>query len=385
MKAEPSLNGMLSFTALAALVICVLACTSFSPDDSKVLFSTYDPEAQAYGVGLYDRSTRTTATLFVPQVHQSDSSGGDPALIRAQWLADGRHILVSWGRDVEDDDLDLAVLPYGHVGPTRFIHLEGLDEGVSQMRMPLATAGGLLFLRGESNTLVRVNLLTGEVSQRAMSKDVVPYASPGGDRAFYLSRIDEDESKWEFGLIDVDTWDLKPTARFELDESLKDAELAAVSPDGKWAIGHQEDPPQVLFLEGGEVKRRVALGGEGEEVSVNVFAISPRNHTAYAPYWKKTKGDTHIEAGILELPFPDGELRRVPLIGRVELGEGAGAWCFQPSVSHDGKTLAIASTYLVAGDAQVAKNDCALFLVDLSDPGRQVTRVPVPWPPNALD
>lgn len=129
MKAEPSLNGMLSFTALAALVICVLACTSFSPDDSKVLFSTYDPEAQAYGVGLYDRSTRTTATLFVPQVHQSDSSGGDPALIRAQWLADGRHILVSWGRDVEDDDLDLAVLPYGHVGPTRlgwFLWLHGV-------------------------------------------------------------------------------------------------------------------------------------------------------------------------------------------------------------------------------------------------------------------
>ncbi len=385
MKVQPLSSGVLSLTALAALVVFIIACTSFSPDDSKVLFSTYDPEAQAYGVGLYDRSTRATTTLFVPQEHQSDSSRGEPALIRAQWLADGRHILVSWGRDVEDDDLDLAVLPYGHVGPTRFIHLEGLDEGVSQMRMPLATAGGHLFLRGESNTLVRVNLLTGEVSQRAVSKDIVPHASPGGDRAFYLSQIDEDDSKWEFGLIDADTWELKPTARFELDESLKDVELAAVSPDGKWAIGHQEDPPQVLFLEGGEVKRRVALGGEGEEVNVSVFAISTQNQTAYAPYWKKTKGDTDIEAGILELPFPDGQPRRVPLIGRIKSGEGAGAWCFQPSVSHDGKTLAIASTYLVAGDAQVAKSDCALFLVDLSDPERKVTRVPVPWPPDALD
>lgn len=129
MKVQPLSSGILSLTALAALVVFIIACTSFSPDDSKVLFSTYDPEAQAYGVGLYDRSTRTTTTLFVPQEHQSDSSRGEPALIRAQWLADGRHILVSWGRDVEDDDLDLAVLPHGHVGPTRlgwFLWLHGV-------------------------------------------------------------------------------------------------------------------------------------------------------------------------------------------------------------------------------------------------------------------
>ena len=197
MKAQPSLNGILSFTALAALVICVLACTSFSPDDSKVLYPTYDPQAQEYGVGLYDRSTRTTTTLFVPQQRPSDPSDGEPALIRSQWLADGRHILVSWGRDVQHDDLDLAVLPYGHVGPTRLIHLEGLDDGVSQMRMPLATAGGLLVLRGESNVLVRVDLLTGEISQRAVPKGVIPYSSHGCDTVVYLCLNDADDSRLE--------------------------------------------------------------------------------------------------------------------------------------------------------------------------------------------
>ena len=116
-----------------------------------------------------------------------------------------------------------------------------------------------------------------------------------------------------------------------------------------------------------------------------VFAFSPNSQTVYASFSKQAKGDKHREAGILEFSFPGGGMRRIPLIDRMESGDEAEIWYFQPSVSHDGKTLAVASTYLVAGDALAAKNDCALFLVDLSDPERKVTRVPVPWPPNALD
>jgi hypothetical protein len=53
---------------------------------------------------------------------------------------------------------------------------------------------------------------------------------------------------------------------------------------------------------------------------------------------------------------------------------------FQGAISHDGKAAAVASTYLACGDKGLKPDDCALFLVDLKDPNRKVTRVPIPMP-----
>ncbi len=363
----------------------MIACTSFSPDDSKVLYPTYDSKAGDFGVGLYDRQTGKAATLFMTLELSPDEPEGEPALIRPQWLADGRHILVSWGREADEDDLNLAVLPYGHSGPIRLMHVQGLEDGVSQMRMPLATARGQLVLLGESNALVCVHLLTGEISRHPMPKGVMPYATADGDRVCYLSQIDEDKGEWEMGVIDLDTWELKPVSQIKLEKDLGDDGMVVVSPDGKWALGYDEEKVEVVFIENGVEKSRVAVCGEAEKVSLGVFAISPISRTAYAPYFREHEGGTNVSVGIVEFPFPRGEPRRTVLIERMEEPDDGEALYFQPSVSHDGKTLAIASTYLVAGDQQTKKDDCALFLIDLTDAERKVTRVPIEQPPTDLD
>jgi hypothetical protein len=55
----------------------------------------------------------------------------------------------------------------------------------------------------------------------------------------------------------------------------------------------------------------------------------------------------------------------------------------QVDVSHDGKTLAAASTYLqMSSGSKVQRRlkpeDVALYFIDLSRPDRKVTKVPIP-------
>ena len=52
----------------------------------------------------------------------------------------------------------------------------------------------------------------------------------------------------------------------------------------------------------------------------------------------------------------------------------------QAAISHDGKTAAIASTYLACSEKEFKAADCALFIVDLSNPKWKVTKVPIPMP-----
>jgi hypothetical protein len=56
---------------------------------------------------------------------------------------------------------------------------------------------------------------------------------------------------------------------------------------------------------------------------------------------------------------------------------------FQIDISHDGTTLAVESLWFGFGDDAVKAEDCALFLVDLTDPQRKVTKVPIPLPPKS--
>ena len=389
MKTRTLSEAALSLVGLAALAVYVLACTSFSPDDSQVLYPTYDTKAGDFGVGLYDRTTGRATTLFVAQQPASDGSRDDPALLRPQWLADGHHILLAWVRDASHDELDLAVLPHGQPGTTRFIHLEEIAEAGSQLVLPLAVADGRLFLQGESNALVRVDLRTGEIERRPMPRKVTPYALPAQDRVGYVAESEgTDQRRCEFGVINAHSFALERIARLPVNLDSDELGLCAISPEGTWVVvaaNDGEEAGQIVLVEGDSEKRRWRPFAEADEVRFGYAAIAPLRTTAFVPFLRKTGGETNATLGIIEVSLEGGELRRTTLVHRVKGGELERVAYFQPSVSHDGKTLAVASTYVAAGDDQMAPEDCALFLVDLTDPQRKVTRVPVPRPPRELD
>ena len=74
-------NAALALVGLLALTIYILACTSFSPDDTKVLYPSFDQATGAIGMAVYDREARTSETLFVPVAYDGSITNAEVAPI----------------------------------------------------------------------------------------------------------------------------------------------------------------------------------------------------------------------------------------------------------------------------------------------------------------
>jgi hypothetical protein len=85
---------------------------------------------------------------------------------------------------------------------------------------------------------------------------------------------------------------------------------------------------------------------------------------------------------IAETPVGGGPLKMDSLLTIARKMTDATESAMSLSLSPDGKTLAI-STGLVPPDSLKSEQDRALFLIDLTDPARKVTRVPAPALPKA--
>ena len=99
MNQQTKRNAALAFVGLLALSIYILACTSFSPDDKKVLYPSFDAASGAIGMAVYDRETRTSEMVFVPVAYANRGKqrrGRPHGILRAQWLANGRDIVIAY-------------------------------------------------------------------------------------------------------------------------------------------------------------------------------------------------------------------------------------------------------------------------------------------------
>jgi hypothetical protein len=107
----------------------------------------------------------------------------------------------------------------------------------------------------------------------------------------------------------------------------------------------------------------------------------PKGDKLWASFQKGTKdnGTNVFSFGIIEIPLSDAPVREITLIKGLRTKEQDLGFYFQAAMSHDGKTAAVASTYLACLE-EFKPEDCALFLVDLSDPNRKVTKVPITMP-----
>src|ERR1017187_4594359 len=101
MNMKPLLNSILAGVGALSLLIYVLACaTSFSPDDRQGLYPSFDPQSGAMAVSIYDRKTGRSETVFTA-ANADFATNQQPVLMRAEWLPDGKHILI--GRAVDND------------------------------------------------------------------------------------------------------------------------------------------------------------------------------------------------------------------------------------------------------------------------------------------
>ncbi len=190
MKTNRTRNMALALVGLLALSIYILACTSFSPDDTKVLYPAFDAGSGAIGMAVYDREAKGSEMLFVPVAYEGGQSNGVVGtFVRGQWLADGRNIVVAWtgGKD-SDENLNLALVPWGGRGPFKVFRLPGIKDAESLLAVPLCVAGERIFIKRGPKEMFRVDLKTGAQAAHEF-KDVKGeiYALP--------------DSRWRRGLL----------------------------------------------------------------------------------------------------------------------------------------------------------------------------------------
>jgi hypothetical protein len=170
---------------------------------------------------------------------------------------------------------------------------------------------------------------------------------------------------------------------FETTETGGDPPYFAVSRDGARVAlaGEKDDVPQILVFEGNQLRNTIPIGGKADEINVGYFQWSRDGSTLYGVFRTKV-ADSEYQLGVLEIPAAGGAARRIPLF-RVTGKEDSDVMTLQVDVSHDGKTLAAASTYLQPSSGSKAQprlkpEDVALYFIDLSRPDRKVTKVPIP-------
>ncbi len=371
---------------LSALLAYILACTSFSPDDSKVLYVSVDSKSGRSAVAVYDRKTTTSETLFVPIVPDEPPITGNAAIImRPQWLNDGHDVLTEWMEgDGSNQLLHLEIQPFDHRGTTRqFITPCPDKDAPAYYYWPLPIVGTTIFLNGESNILKRVNLETGELRIQTNTTRVMVLPSPDDKHLFYLSGMDNNNrGPDELGVFDPVS--MAYTPMFRIPDSNAAPQSIALSRDGS-RLAYQTDDknPQVLrVLQSGGQVRTLSLASLGDGTEIMIRHFSPGGDVLYGTF-KKSSGTTNnlTSCGVIEIPIDGSVIRTTTLIPPTEMGDDLFP-SFQVDLSHDGTTLAVESVWFAFGDKAIKADDCALFMVDLTDPQRKVTKVPIPLPPK---
>jgi hypothetical protein len=381
MKTTPSLQSLLSGIAVGSLLIYVLACaTSFSPDDRQVIYPSFDPQSGASSVTLYDRDTGRTETLLVSSLSKG-ATNQESLLLRAEWMPDGKHILV--GQLVADDTLLLTVLPRGVAEPVRNYTLTDMKDVGASLQFPFAIAGHQLFLNLDKADPTRVDLMTGAIiAGQSNLNAVLVLPMPGGKQLIGLLPNPTNEN-----IVSVGTYDPE-TRHFQhirtLPEVAGDCPLPYFNPASGQTLRLIKTNSQIrlqVFQEDKlTLERPLELPG-GHVQASQLPDVSPNGRTAYLAACVVTETKTNSTYGLLEVPLTDAPLRFTPLF-QANVSDDGDLLLAQPALAHDGRTWAICSSYIYQQNASLRPEDCALFLVDVSKAKRPVTKVPVPVPPQ---
>ena len=387
MKTQTARNTGLALAGLLALTIYILACASFSPDDTKVVYPAFSGTNGAVGVAVYDRESGRSEMVFVPlAVEDDECQVATPALLRPQWLADGRRILVAWSGEGKGQYLNLAIIPVVARGPVELFSLGKMEGGPVALTMPLPVAGDRVFIMQNQQQINRLDLKTGARTAHRLGDDKSEfsiYPAPADKGVFYVEERKEPEERFVFGRLDPDSFAL--TSLLTFTNKPEDNSFFTYDPLGQRVTFVEKGPsggPQVVVLERGKPALTRPLEIKGANLKFGNALFIPNGGALLASCQKTAADQARSSFGLLEIPLPDGPLRETTLIPALDAKEeDSAALYFQVGLSHDGRTAAASSTYLACMDTGTFKpEDCALFFVDLSDPKRKVTRVPISLP-----
>ncbi|MCX6893541.1 MAG: hypothetical protein NTX51_18785 [Verrucomicrobia bacterium] len=383
-------NAALGFVGLLALSVYILACTSFSPDDTKVLYPSFDPASGAIGMAVYDRESGGSEMLFVPVAYES--KGTNPvvavSILRAQWLANGRDVVIAGAApDAEDKDaLTVAVVPWNVRKPIKTFRVPDVKDMAQSLVSPLCVAGERLFFRTSGKALGRLDLRTGALVGHEFADakgDLSFYPAPDGAGVFYFETDKSGGEPILFGTLNPEDFSRAPL--MVVTNRMDDMTTVAYDMGGKtlaMLTGGDNKAALQVWREGKLVFSR-AVGSQGKDITFG-NAILAANGKAIRATYRRATGTNTVSYGLMEIPFSEAPPRENTLIKDAAAGDKADVFYFQAGISHDGKTAAISSAYLAFSDEGFKPADCALFFVDLGSADWKVTKVPIPMPAKRL-
>jgi hypothetical protein len=388
MKKRKTRNTALALVGMVALSIYILACTSFSPDDSKVLYPAFDAPSGAIGLAVYDREARGSEMLFLPLAYQSKDTNvvTAPSILRAEWLANGRDIVVAYsaaGENSSDQDgLGVALIPWGARKPIKIFRVPQIKEAGEVFLAPLCVAGERVFLRTSNKEVARLDLRTGALTGHEFEDakgEVALYPAPDGAGVFYFEPGDKPEEKTVFGRLNPN--DFSRTPSMVITNQIRDQSVVAYDKTGRilaFLCGGEKTNDLLVLRDGQPIFAR-SLDTRGQQRNFGNAILAANGKGLWATF-QQTKGTNTMSYGLMEIPFSDAPPRELVLINEAPVEGEPSVFYFQAAISHDGKTAAVSSTYLACTEKEFKPADCALFLVDLSDAKWKVTKVPIPLP-----
>ena len=388
MKSFSRPQTLLATLGLACLLVYVLACASFSPDDTKVAFPAFQPKTGEMGISVLDRKSGRIQPVFsLSVIKAGEEPDYEARILRAQW-SDNHHILVTWpGTRNEDNGLNVLLVPYGTQDSTRHWQLAKPDEMAEKMARPLALAGSSLLLPGESNRITRLDLETGRVTSRPVrGEDLVLYPSGQAEAVFYVASLPGAANQMECGTLDSLTLAQHPWLTLN-EADLKGVQLNsekalfAFDPRGQQlAFFSSDTPPALLVARSGSPLRSIPLIFANDQVELGGLCFSGKGDRVFAAYLSPDPTTNNATCGLLEIPLDASPLSRTPLFQRPGRSDKGDILYLQPELSHDGKTVALCNTYFYANPRASDTNSAVLFLVDVSRHPARVSRFPLPLP-----
>jgi hypothetical protein len=383
MKTHRTRNAVLALTGVVALTLYILACTSFSPDDTKVIYPAFDGPGGAVGIAVYDRETGRSEPLFVPIGYENGITNTvKPRLVRAQWLADGQSITVAWpgGGDAGGDGLYLALLPWRARAPIRLFELPSIEKSASGLMQPLCIVGDRVFIVETNRQILRLDLKTGELVRHELDEEwdqVALLPAPDGTGVFCFGEREEGRT---VGRLDPGSFAITSIMTFT-NKAAQGSFLAIDRRAQRFAFAQENsDQCELVVLEKGAPVFTRLLGAKGEKWAFGSALFTPRGDALCASFQRTAQSRKGADYGLVEIPLNSDAVRQVMLLSTPESGDENDARIFQAGISHDGSTAAVASTYLACQNGDFKAEDCALFLIDLKDPKWKVTKVAIPMP-----
>jgi Tol biopolymer transport system component len=376
-------------------LLFILACTgwpAWSPDSKKIVFQYVDKKAGASGIALYDRQNKTVIPFFLEQ-----SSGDVP--LGAQWSKDGTQVLVYEGSESNERyTMRILGVPVIDRYP---IHSFSVSANDNLDLPPIAEVNGSLYLYFNGITALDLTTWRKRESWPAtknaklfgMGERVLYFMTPAPKQpGSEVKPQVPDEKKGslfplEFG--ELDQKNLSQQAWFTLTEP-QIAEFAgceepafgiapAVDRNSErlaFTLECKGKPDAILLLDRSGLRQMIRPKVDG-----NFLLTSPQwsqdGKTLYTGIYFPGESPQKSPYSIGEIALDSGMVRQTS-ITKFSLSSDDYRTGIRVSLSPDGTMLAT-SCALMDSEQDINWENAALYLVDLRDPQRAVTKI---HPPN---